>query len=90
MTNQPQEKEWAGNLLYLLKLEATSLCTTTLESANDSVRNHVAGILNKTFENQKHLFDIMAKKGWYKLETAPQEQFSRTQQSFNMMQSQMQ
>ncbi|WP_010249282.1 spore coat protein [Acetivibrio cellulolyticus] len=90
MQNQPQEKEWAGSILYLLKLEATALCTATIESANDTVRNHVTGLLNKSLQNQKSLFDLMNKKGWYKVEAAPQEQYSRIQQSFTTMQSQMQ
>jgi len=90
MTNQPQEKEWAGTLLYMEKLLAASLCTTVLESANEQVRNHATGILNKCLQDQKALFDFMNKKGWYKVESAPQEQFSRTQQSFSTLQTHVQ
>jgi len=85
MANQPQEKEWVGTLLYLQKLEASTLCTTALESANDQVRNHAMGLLNKSLQNQKNLFDIMSKKGWYQVESAPVEQFNRIQQSFSSM-----
>lgn len=90
MQNQPQEKEWAGTILYLLKMEASSLCTEAIESACDSVRNHATGLLNKSLQNQKSLFELMKKKGWYKVESAPQEQYTRIQQSFTTMQSQMQ
>lgn len=85
MVNQPQEKEWAGTLLYLQKIEASTLCTAALESANDQVRNHAMGLLNKSLQNQKKLFDIMNKKGWYQVEAAPVEQFNRIQQSFSSM-----
>jgi spore coat protein CotF len=90
MQNQPQEKEWAGSILYLLKLEASLLCTTAIESSCDKVRSHATGLLNKSLQNQKNLFEIMNKKGWYKVEAAPQDQYSRIQQSFNTLQSQIQ
>jgi spore coat protein CotF len=90
MQNQPQEKEWAGTLLYLLKIEASLLCTTVTESACDTVRNHAAGLLDRTLQNQKYLFDIINKKGWYNVEPAPFEQYTRVQQSFHTMQYQMQ
>lgn len=87
---QPWEKEWAGNLLYLQKLECTTLCTAALESNSDQVRNHITGLLNKAIQNQKALYQIMSSKGWYNVEAAPQEQYNRIQQSVTTMQSQMQ
>lgn len=90
MANQPQEKEWAGTLLYLQKLEASMLCTAALEGAHEQVRNHASGLLNKCIQNQKNLYDIMNQKGWYKVEAAPQELFDNAQQKFTIMQSQMQ
>lgn len=88
--NQMQEKEWAGTILYLHKLEADMLCTAALESANEELRNHAIGLLNKSLQNQKKLFEIMNQKGWYKVESAPMEQYARVQQSFSAMQTQMQ
>jgi spore coat protein CotF len=88
--NQPQEKEWTRILLYLQKMETSLLCTATTESASDQVRNHLTGILNKSLENQKNLFEIMNQKGWYRVESAPSDVFQRTQQQFQTMQQQMQ
>jgi len=90
MNTQPQEKEWAGTLLYMQKLESTLLCSTVLESANEQVRNHVTGLLTKSLQNQKNLFQIMNRKGWYKVEAAPKEQYNAIQQSFNTLQSTLQ
>jgi len=90
MQNQPQEKEWAGSILYFLKSETTMLCTAAMESANDNVRNHILGLLNKSLENQNNLFQIMNKKGWYKVEAAAQEEYNRAQQNLNTMTSQLQ
>ena len=55
MANQPQEKEWAGTLLYLQKMEASMLCTAALESGDPELRDHYRGLLNKSLENQKTL-----------------------------------
>jgi spore coat protein F len=90
MNTQPQEKEWAGTLLYLQKLEASALCTAALESSCEQVRNHTTALLNKSLQNQKSLFDIMNKKGWYKVEAAPSDQYNRIVQNLNTIQSQMQ
>jgi spore coat protein CotF len=90
MANQPQEKEWAGTLLYLQKLEAQMLCHATLEGSCDQVRNHASGLLNKSLQNQQNLFNIMSQKGWYKVDSAPQELYTSAQQKFTAMQTQMQ
>lgn len=90
MPNQPQEKEWAGILLYLQKMEASMLCTAALESQDPELRDHYCGLLNKSLENQKALFDIMNQKGWYKTEPAPIEQANRSRMSFGKMRQQAQ
>lgn len=77
-------------LLYLQKMEGSMLCTAAQESANEQVRNHVTGLLVKTLQNQKNLFNMMNSKGWYKTEPAPQDQFMKTQQNFQQMHPQMQ
>ncbi len=90
MANQPQEKEWAGTLLYLQKLEAQMLCHATLEGSCDQVRNHASSLLNKSLQNQQNLFSIMSQKGWYKVDVAPQELYTSAEQKFATMQAQMQ
>lgn len=85
-----QDKERIGTLLYQLKMEASSLCTAVLESANDNVRTQLTQILGKSLENQKAVFTLMQQKGWYQVEAAPKEQYNRIQQSFTTMQQQQQ
>ena len=86
----PQEKEYAGSLLYMEKLEATSLVTATIEAACPKVRDHFRGLLNKSLDDQKGLFEIMNKKGWYNVQPAPREQVQRIHQSFAAMEQQAQ
>ena len=68
--NSLNEKDILNVLLSGHKLAATGYSTLVLESANQDLRNAVTGILEKTFENQKNIFDVMSKKGWYPVESA--------------------
>jgi spore coat protein CotF len=90
MANQPQEKEWAGTLLYLQKLEIEMLGHAAVEASCDQVKNHATGLLNKSLQNQHNLFNIMNQKGWYKVDSAPQELYNSAQQKLTTMQTQMQ
>jgi spore coat protein CotF len=87
---QTQDMELVGTLIYQLKMEASSLCTSILESANPNVRTQLTQMLQQSLQNQKAVFDLMNQKGWYKVEPAPAEQYSRVQQSFSTMQQQAQ
>mgnify|MGYP003587723911 CR=1 FL=1 len=90
MTQQQQTRdmELIGTLIYQLKMEASMICTSILESANPTMRSQLSQILQQSLENQKTVFDLMNQKGWYKVEAAPSEQYSRVQQSFVTMQQQ--
>jgi spore coat protein CotF len=89
MPNQPQEKECAGTLLYLQKLEIEMLSHAAVESSCDTVMNHASGLLNKSLQNQHNLFNLMSQKGWYKVDNAPQELYNSAQQKFSTMQTQI-
>lgn len=85
---QTQDMELVGTLIYQLKMEASALCTSILESANPNVRSQLTQMLQQSLQNQKTVFDLMSQKGWYKVEAAPPEQYSRIQQNFATMQQQ--
>lgn len=87
---QTQDMELVGTLIYQLKMESSSLCTSVLESANENVRAQLTQVLQKSLQNQKTVFDLMKQKGWYNVEPAPAEQYSRIQQTFTTMQQQQQ
>jgi len=67
------DKEIMNVLLDQHKLCATSLTNLILESSNQNLRNDVTNILNKTFQHQKQIFDILSQKGWYKTQQASQQ-----------------
>ena len=83
------DKEIVNVLIDQHKLCASSLTNLVLESANQNLRNDVTNLLNRTFQHQKQLFDIMTQKGWYKTQTASQQSISQAQQEINQMQSTM-
>lgn len=77
------DKEIMYTLLNEHKVCASSLTNLILESSNQALRNDAAGILSRTFQHQKTIFDVMAQKGWYTVQQAsPQEIYNaRTETS---------
>ena len=68
--NSLNYKDILNVLLAGHKLAATGYSTLVLESANQNLRSDVTQILEKTFKQQKNIFDIMSQKGWYQVESA--------------------
>lgn len=81
------DKEIATVLLDGHKLCASSLTNLVLESSNQTLRNDAAGILNKTFQHQKNIFDLMTQKGWYATQPASQEDISCAQKEVGKIQA---
>ena len=81
------DKEIMNVLLNEHKLCASSLTNLVLESSNQNLRNDVSGLLNRTFQHQKNIFDLMTQKGWYKTQTASQQEISTAKQEVNKIQS---
>lgn len=81
------DKEITQTLLNEHKLCASSLTNLVLESSNQNLRNDVAGLLNRTFQHQKNIFDLMTQKGWYTTQTASQQEISTAQQEISKIQT---
>lgn len=81
------DKEIATVLLDEHKLCASSLTNLVLESTNQSLRNDVAGLLNRTFQHQKNIFDLMTQKGWYTTQAASQQDINYAQQEVSKIQA---
>lgn len=83
------DKEILNVLLDEHKLSASSITNLILESNNQLLRNDATTILNRTFQHQKQIFDLMSQKGFYKVQNASQQDISRAQQDMNTIQSSM-
>lgn len=81
------DKEITTVLLDEHKLCASSLTNLILESSNQNLRNDAAGLLNRTFQHQKNIFDLMTQKGWYTTQTASQQDISNAKQEVSKIQT---
>ena len=77
------DKEIATLILDEHKLSATSLTNLILESSNQQLRNDASNLLNKTFQHQKQIFDIMSQKGWYQTQNATAQDISQAASQLN-------
>ena len=84
---QLSDKAIMYTLLNEHKLCASSLTNLILESSSQALRDDVAGILNRTFQHQKIIFDIMAQKGWYSVQQASQQDISNARDETGKIQS---
>lgn len=78
--NTLNDKDILNVLLAGHKLQATGYSTLVLESANQTLRNDVTNLLEKTFKQQKNIFDVMSQKGWYPVQSASIEELSSAKQ----------
>lgn len=83
------DKEILASTLNERKLAASSLTNLILESSNPTLRNDAKSILTRTFDEQKHVFDMMAQKGWYSVQNANQQEISQAQQKVKGIESQI-
>ncbi len=81
------DREITNVLLDEHKLCAASLTNLILESSNQNLRTDLTNILNKSFQQQKQLFDIMTQKGWYQTQSASQQDITRAQQDLSKVQA---
>ncbi|NLV35128.1 MAG: spore coat protein [Clostridiaceae bacterium] len=87
--NKFGDKEITQTILNEHKLCASSLTNLVLESSNQNLRNDVEGILNRTFQHQKAIFDLMSQKGWYSSQMASAQEMSTAKQEVSKIQSSM-
>jgi spore coat protein F len=83
------DKDITNVLLGQHKLAASSLTNLVLESNNQFLRTDAQNLLNRTFQHQKQIYDVMTQKGWYKVENANQQDVSKAQQNVSNIQSSM-
>ena len=74
------DKDLLNVVLSEQKMEAGMLLNLIQESSDQCIRTDANNILNKTFSQQKRVFDVMSSKGWYPTEQASQQEISATMQ----------
>lgn len=81
------DKEITTVLLNEHKLCASSLTNLILESSNQTLRNDASGLLNRTFQHQKNIYDLMTQKGWYTTQVASQQDINTAKQEVSKIQT---
>jgi spore coat protein F len=81
------DKELVTVLINEHKLSASSMTNLILESSDQSLRNDATNILNRTFQHQKQIFDLMSQKGWYPTKAASQQELSAAKQEVGKIQA---
>ncbi len=81
------DKEIMQTLLNEHKLCASSLTNLVLESSNQTLRNDTAGILSRTFQHQKNIYDLMTQKGWYSVQQASPQDVNTAKQEVGKIQT---
>ena len=81
------DKEITQTILNEHKFCASSLTNLVLESSNQNLRNDATALLNRTFQHQKTIYDLMSQKGWYTTQTASQQDINTAKQEASKIQS---
>ncbi|AEF94325.1 Coat F domain protein [Desulfotomaculum nigrificans CO-1-SRB] len=89
--DQVTDKTLCLAMLNELKWTATCLTNKILECADPQLRQDYIHVLNRTFTEQKSVFDFAHQQGWYKPTMAEQTQINKLQQAMpTMIQEQQQ
>lgn len=65
------DKEYLNDILESEKNQSTNLSIALNEMSNKDLYNKVFKMFKSSKDNAKDLFELMYKKGWYTLESAP-------------------
>ncbi|AQS59315.1 spore coat protein [Desulforamulus ferrireducens] len=77
--DQVTDKNLCLALINQLKWSATCLTGKILECADDQLRQEYMQILNRTFAEQKRVFDFAHQQGWYQPMMAEQQMIGQVQ-----------
>ena len=74
------------NIMILLELEKNivkNYSTAITEASNDELTNSFTKLFNDSKQAQREIFNYTLSKGWYNLETAPQDKIKQKQQKLS-------
>ncbi|WNS74871.1 spore coat protein [Bacillus sp. DTU_2020_1000418_1_SI_GHA_SEK_038] len=81
-TPKMNERDFANDLLSTEKYMTASYCTYLNEASHQSLYQDVLNIFTETQNQQRELYNLMFRNGWYKLEAADQQKMQQTYQQF--------
>lgn len=81
-TPRMNDRDFANDLLATEKYMTASYNTYLNEASHQSLYQDVLNIFTETQNEQRELYNLMFRKGWYKLEAADQQKMQQTYQQF--------
>ncbi|PAE19175.1 hypothetical protein CHH80_17975 [Bacillus sp. 7504-2] len=77
------ERDFINDGLSTCKYLTDSLNIAVREASHDQLYQDFLQILEETHQTSRELFNLMFKKGWYKLEAAEQQKVDQAYQQFS-------
>lgn len=77
-----EDKDLMEKELLIVKGVCDLYLHGTIESSTAEVHTAFKNALNETLDIQNKIYNLMAKKGWYKMENADQNKITAAKQKF--------
>ena len=80
------------NIMILLELEKNMVKNYSVaitEASNDTLSEEITKLFNDSKQAQRDIFNFASSKGWYQLESAPQNKIVEEQQKLSPKMSNM-
>ncbi len=87
-TPQMNDRDMMTDLLSTEKYLTASYCTFLNEASHQALYQDTLTIFNETQNAQRDLYNVMFRKGWYKLEAADQQKLQQSYQQHQQYASQ--
>jgi spore coat protein CotF len=81
-TPEMNERDFLNDLLATEKYMTDAYSTALNEASHDGLYQEILTIFNETQNSQRELYNMMFKKGWYKIEAAEQQKIQQSYQQF--------
>ncbi|WML47040.1 spore coat protein [Neobacillus sp. PS3-34] len=81
-TPQMNDRDFINDLLAQEKYLTTSYSIAMHEASHDGLYQDIMAIFSETEKCQRDLYNLMFKKGWYKIEAAEQQKLQQSYQQF--------
>lgn len=85
-TPQMNDRDYLNDMLTTEKYLTTSYAYALNEMSHQSLYQEMLTIFTDTSNHQRDLFELMFKKGWYKLEAEDGQKLQQTHQQFSQYQ----
>ncbi|WNC14085.1 spore coat protein [Brevibacillus brevis] len=80
---QMNDRDYLNDCLATCKYLTDSLNIAVREASHQQLHQDFLQMLNETHQSAREAYDLMFRKGWYKLEAAQQQQLQQAHQQFS-------